>query len=117
MNILTLQATGNALEKGLRQINRVDIVNQCIFNVEPVTDVKERAVAKAQIDSSVVADSPQTLRKDGAMFNRDASMDVSFDEHELVKVSIDVHSSQLVFNFLQELLILFMAFNNFSTNL
>ncbi|XP_047739260.1 centrosomal protein of 290 kDa isoform X8 [Hyalella azteca] len=57
------KATGNALEQALRQINRVDIVNKCIFNVEPVTDDKERAVAKAQIDSSVVADSPQLGRR------------------------------------------------------
>lgn len=46
------QATGNNLEKALRNINREDIVNQCIYNVELVTDDVERAVAKVHLDQS-----------------------------------------------------------------
>ncbi|KAI5703727.1 hypothetical protein M8J76_002558 [Diaphorina citri] len=45
-------ATGNNLEKGLRSIHREDIVNQCIYNLEIVTDDMERAVAKTRLDQS-----------------------------------------------------------------
>uniref|UniRef100_A0A1B6D724 Death domain-containing protein n=3 Tax=Clastoptera arizonana TaxID=38151 RepID=A0A1B6D724_9HEMI len=45
-------ATGNNLEKALRSINREDIVNLCIYNVELVTDDVERAVAKVYLDQS-----------------------------------------------------------------
>lgn len=46
------QATGNSLEKALKTINRDDIVNQCIHNIEIVTDDMEKAVAKVQLDQS-----------------------------------------------------------------
>ncbi|PSN43662.1 Ankyrin-3 [Blattella germanica] len=46
------KATGNTLEKALRKIDREDIVNQCVFNVELVTDDMEKAVAKVQLDQS-----------------------------------------------------------------
>ncbi|XP_050441271.1 ankyrin-3-like isoform X2 [Adelges cooleyi] len=46
------QATGNSLEKALRAINREDIVNQCIHNIEIVTDDMEKAVAKTHLDQS-----------------------------------------------------------------
>jgi len=46
------KATGNLLEKALRTINREDIVNQCIHNIEIVTDDMEKAVAKVQLDQS-----------------------------------------------------------------
>ncbi|CAH1738493.1 unnamed protein product [Aphis gossypii] len=46
------QATGNSLEKALRTINREDIVNLCIHNIEIVTDDMEKAVAKVQLDQS-----------------------------------------------------------------
>lgn len=46
------QATGNLLEKALRAIDREDIVNQCIHNIEVVTDDMEKAVAKVHLDQS-----------------------------------------------------------------
>lgn len=46
------QATGNSLEKALRAIDREDIVNQCIHNIEIVTDDMEKAVAKVHLDQS-----------------------------------------------------------------
>ncbi|XP_050526017.1 ankyrin-3-like isoform X3 [Daktulosphaira vitifoliae] len=46
------QATGNSLEKALRDINREDIINQCIHNIEIVTDDMEKAVAKTHLDQS-----------------------------------------------------------------
>jgi hypothetical protein len=47
-----LYDTGNTLEKALHKIDREDIVNQCVFNVELVTDDMEKAVAKVQLDQS-----------------------------------------------------------------
>ncbi len=41
------RATGNTLEKALQRIERDDIVEQCIFNVEPVVDEEEQAEAMA----------------------------------------------------------------------
>lgn len=46
------QATGNNLEQALHRINRSDIVDKCIFNLELVTDEMEKAVAKMQLDQS-----------------------------------------------------------------
>lgn len=46
------QATGNSLEKALRAIDREDIVNECIHNIEIVTDDIEKAVANVQLDQS-----------------------------------------------------------------
>lgn len=43
---------GNELEKGLRKINREDIIKNCMFNVELVTDDVEKAVAKVHLDQS-----------------------------------------------------------------
>lgn len=65
-----------------------------MFNLEPVTDDKERAVAKAEIDTSVIADSPHVSRKEGgAPLNRDASMDVCYDEHDMMKVGGSVSAT------------------------
>ncbi|XP_014679378.1 PREDICTED: ankyrin-3-like [Priapulus caudatus] len=46
------QATGNKLEKALRIIDRDDIVQKCMHNVEVVTDQLEKAAAKVQMDQS-----------------------------------------------------------------
>ena len=45
------KASGNVLEKALRRIDREDIVNKCIINVEVVNDDMERAAAKAALAS------------------------------------------------------------------
>ena len=49
------RATGNALEKALRNCDRVDIVNKCIFNVELVTDEHEQSAAKAALSAEAAA--------------------------------------------------------------
>merc|ERR1711915_505721 len=78
--------TGNALEKGLRKINREDIVTQCIFNVELVTDDIERAMAKAHLDQSGFDAFRDELGPSrDATFIRDVSLDVSYDEQDLMK--------------------------------
>merc|ERR1739838_346169 len=43
------KATGNVLEKALKQIGREDIVQKCMYNVQTVTDDKEKQEAKKQL--------------------------------------------------------------------
>ncbi|XP_022238228.1 uncharacterized protein LOC106456833 isoform X8 [Limulus polyphemus] len=50
------KATGNSLEKALREINREDIVNRCMVNVKVVTDDVEKAVAKVHLDQSEIGE-------------------------------------------------------------
>jgi ankyrin len=70
-------AAGNTLEKALRKINREDIVNQCVFNVELVTDDMERAVAKVQLDQSGF----DALREELGP-SRDATLRRSYSNHD-----------------------------------
>ena len=80
--------TGNALEKALRKIGRDDIVNRCIYNVELVTDDLEKAVAKTQLDQSGFDNLRDELGADSTRntLQRNTSLDVSFDEQDLMKV-------------------------------
>merc|ERR1712142_480051 len=43
------KATGNVLEKALKKIGREDIVQKCMYNVQTVTDEKEKQEAKKQL--------------------------------------------------------------------
>lgn len=68
------------MEKGLRSINREDIVNQCIYNVELVTDDVERAVAKVHLDQSGF----DTLKEElgpsrDTSLNRNTTLDQSYN--------------------------------------
>ncbi|XP_046439964.1 ankyrin-2-like isoform X4 [Daphnia pulex] len=83
------KVTGNALEKALRKIGRDDIVNRCIYNVELVTDDLEKAVAKTQLDQSGFDNLRDELGADSTRntLQRDTSLDVSFDEQDLMKDS------------------------------
>ncbi|XP_068152331.1 ankyrin-3 [Drosophila tropicalis] len=45
------RATGNAMAQALYKIGRGDIVEKCIVNLEPVTDILELDVATARLDS------------------------------------------------------------------
>ncbi|XP_075734412.1 uncharacterized protein LOC119176963 isoform X7 [Rhipicephalus microplus] len=81
------RATGNNLEKGLRMINREDIVNKCMFNVELVTDDVEKAVAKVHLDQSGFDTFREELGtpKDTSLKRGNATLDVSYDEQDLMK--------------------------------
>ena len=81
IDLCWMQLSGNTLEKALRKIGREDIVNQCIFNVELVTDDLEKAVAKVQLEHQTDASSERTT------LHRNTSLDVSFDEQDLMKVN------------------------------
>ncbi|XP_063863228.1 ankyrin-2-like isoform X33 [Scylla paramamosain] len=80
------KASGNTVGKALRKINREDIVKQCIFNVEVVTDDIERAMAKAHFDQSGFDTFKDELGPSrDATLNRDVSLDVSYDEQDMMK--------------------------------
>merc|ERR1711970_430398 len=81
------KATGNALEKALKQCDRQDIVNKCMFNIEMVTDNDEQEVAQSVLARDEGYDafkeelSPinnSTLKP----LTRDYSIDVNVDESE-----------------------------------
>ncbi|GFX37879.1 ankyrin-2 [Trichonephila clavipes] len=80
------KATGNFLEKGLRKINREDIVNQCMFNVELVTDDVEKAVAKVHLDQSGFDTFKEELGSSrDASLRRDTSLNGTYDEQDIMK--------------------------------
>ncbi|XP_059488563.1 ankyrin-2 isoform X4 [Neocloeon triangulifer] len=85
------RATGNTLEKALNKIGRQDIVQQCMFNVELVTDEMERAVAKVQLDQSGFDNLKEELgpSRDTSM-RRNVSLDASYDEQDLMRDSESV---------------------------
>lgn len=63
-------------------------MNQCIFNVELVTDDIERAMAKAHLDQSGFETFKEELGPSrDTTLNRDVSLDVSYDEQDMMKVS------------------------------
>jgi len=42
-------ATGNVLERALKNVDREDIINKCIHSVEQVTDDSEKLAAWSQL--------------------------------------------------------------------
>lgn len=48
-------ATGNELERALKRISREDIINQCMHNVEEVTDEDEKQQALVFLEGSTAA--------------------------------------------------------------
>ncbi|XP_041779505.1 ankyrin-3 isoform X4 [Anopheles merus] len=72
-------ATGNVLEQALIKINRPDIVNKSITNLEPVTDEYERRVAQRQIGSMNGLDEIDPARVNGLLV---ASSMMHESEHE-----------------------------------
>merc|ERR1719317_327554 len=81
------KATGNALEKALKQCDRQDIVNKCMFNIEMVTDNDEQEVAQSVLAREEGYDA---FKKELSPVNnstmkpltRDYSIDVNVDESE-----------------------------------
>lgn len=62
-------------------------MKQCIYNVEVVTDDIERAMAKAHLDQSGFEAFKDELGPSrDATLNRDVSLDVSYDEQDMMKV-------------------------------
>lgn len=46
------KATGNNLERALKQIGREDVLTKCMYNIKEVTDLEEKAVARGYLDDS-----------------------------------------------------------------
>ncbi len=42
---------GNCLQQALRKIGKENIVHNCVFNIEWVTDAAEKQLAKARLNS------------------------------------------------------------------
>ncbi|CAG2053706.1 unnamed protein product [Timema podura] len=85
------KATGNTLEKSLRKIDREDIVNQCIFNIELVTDDMERAVAKVHLDQSGFDNLREELGPSrDATLRRNTTLNDTYDEPDIMKESESV---------------------------
>ncbi|CAG7718331.1 unnamed protein product [Allacma fusca] len=82
------RATGNSLEKALNSIGRDDIVSKCIGNVAPVTDASEKIIAQTHVDQAIKALESQIIQP--ALIKhekRNLSLDVSYDEQDLMKDS------------------------------
>ncbi|KAK3593652.1 hypothetical protein CHS0354_025541 [Potamilus streckersoni] len=82
------RATGNALERALRQINREDVVKKCMYNIERVEDEVERAAAKVAMDQSGFDTFTEEvgISQDSSL-KKGISLDVQFDEQDMVKDS------------------------------
>merc|ERR1712142_636108 len=91
-------ACGNDLERALRKIDREDVIQRCMYNIEEVKDEKEREIALRQIDRTLSdvdirdLETPKTQQlKD--QLERNASLDVDFDEQDLMKESESIQGS------------------------
>jgi hypothetical protein len=83
--ILVSVLSGNVLEVALHKIGRDDIVQQCIFNV----DEMDRAVAKVHLDQSGFESLKEELGPSrDASLRRDASLDITYDEQDMMKVRV-----------------------------
>ncbi|KAF4523415.1 hypothetical protein B566_EDAN007887, partial [Ephemera danica] len=85
------QASNRATGKALRKIGRDDIVNQCICNVELVTDDMEKAVAKVHLDQSGFENLKEELgpSRDTSL-RRNISLDATYDEQDMMRDSESV---------------------------
>ncbi|XP_076318048.1 LOW QUALITY PROTEIN: uncharacterized protein LOC143229504 [Tachypleus tridentatus] len=91
----TIQAKGNVLENALRKIARADVLNNCMFNVHIISDEVEKAVAKIQQDQSEFDNIRVELgRSREASLQREMSLDVSYDEQDLMKRLVDVEEAE-----------------------
>ena len=92
------RATGNALEKALRQCDREDVVNKCMFNVEAVTDnfEKRRAENELQEQAGFAAFKEDLAPSNGTAkpILRDYSIHVNVDESEGAREDISYNNKQ-----------------------
>merc|ERR1719362_1409284 len=79
------RATGNALEKALKQCDREDIVEKCMFNVKMVTDNDEAEIAQSELlhEGSAAAAFRQENGVNNKGLSRDYSIDVNLDDSEV----------------------------------
>ncbi|XP_052265579.1 ankyrin-2-like isoform X3 [Dreissena polymorpha] len=82
------EATGNALENGLRQVGREDVIRKTMYNVEAVQDELEAAAARAAMDQSGFDNFAEEvgISRESSL-RKGMSLDVEFDEKDIVKES------------------------------
>ncbi|XP_034471914.1 ankyrin-3 [Drosophila innubila] len=94
------QATGNAMSQALNKIGRDDIVEQCMFNLQPVTDQLERGLAQARMQLPQMSTSQTEIHQlsDGLnetlnidMLSQDVSQDL---EEEIVRKECEFNEHQ-----------------------
>jgi len=78
------KATGNALEKALKNCDREDIVDKCMFNVKMVTDNDEAALAQNELQTNegLKAFKEEKNGISSKSLSRDYSIDVNIDEND-----------------------------------
>merc|ERR1719460_716838 len=79
------KATGNALEKALKQCDREDIVDKCMFNVKMVTDNDEAEIAQSELlhEGTAAAAFRQENGMNSKGLSRDYSIDVNLEDSEV----------------------------------
>lgn len=82
------QATGNKLEKALREIGREDVIERCVKDMEVVTDDVEKAVANITLDQSGVDNLSSDLK--------DSSFNDTFHQHQESGYLEDMNNSSLI---------------------
>merc|ERR1719270_1926188 len=83
------KATGNALEKALKNCDREDIVDKCMFNVKMVTDNDEAALAQNELQTNegLKAFKEEKNGISSKSLSRDYSIDVNIDENDYRETS------------------------------
>jgi len=86
------RANGNALERALRAIKREDIISSCTSNVQHASDSLENAIHKVGTDQNGFDSfkeelGPSRNASRGTSLGREVSLDVSYDEQDIMKVS------------------------------
>jgi ankyrin len=86
------RANGNALERALRAIRREDIIISCTSNVQHASDSLENAIHKIGTDQNGFDSlkeelGPSRNASRGTSLGREVSLDVSYDEQDIMKVS------------------------------
>ncbi|XP_052770358.1 ankyrin-2-like isoform X10 [Mya arenaria] len=81
-------ATGNALENGLRQVGREDVIKKTMYNVEVVQDELEAAAARVSMDQSGFDNFAEEvgISRESSL-KKGMSLDVEYDEKDLIKES------------------------------
>lgn len=68
------KATGNNLERALKQIGRADVIAACMLNISDVTDDDERLAAKSFMSNAESRDELVSTSFNGVLSSRDSSM-------------------------------------------
>ncbi|KAL7728834.1 hypothetical protein ACLKA6_004183 [Drosophila palustris] len=74
------RATGNSMSQALNKIGRDDIVEQCMYNLEPVTDRLERGLATARMELPQIYTSQSEIQQLADGLNETLNIDMLSQE-------------------------------------